>query len=342
MLRIGIIGLGTIAYIHQLAIEQNGLGELVAVSDIDSATHKDYDHLPFYNNYIDMLEKENLDVVHICLPHDLHVPIAKKCIEYGVHVFLEKPLALTYQEGKELAQVVSDNNSKLAICFQNRYNNTTKKLLEIFEEKSIEEIGQLKAVKGLVTWFRPESYYKEQPWRGELKRAGGGTITNQSIHTLDLMGLFGGAVNSCKGELLKLTDYDIEVEDTAVANYEFQNNVSGIYFATNAYVVNSSVELEVITTKKRYLIKDYKLYSFDTNDENGTLIASDDIFPGTKSYYGQGHNLSIETFYRAILDDTENYISINDALNSVLMVDLLKQSNKENKKVNIKELNYIG
>lgn len=337
LLRVAIIGLGTISYIHQLGIEQSERGELVAVCDTNPATQHDYAELPFYEDYEDMLEKENLDVVHICLPHDLHAPIAEKCVEHGVHVFLEKPLSLSYEEGVNLSEVASKCDYKVGVSFQNRYNRTTEELMDILENRPTSEIGKIKAVKGIVTWFRPESYYEAQPWRGELDRAGGGTIINQSIHTLDLMQLFAGKVESGQGKLMNLTDHDIEVEDTAVANYEFEDNISGMYFATNGYAVNSPVEIEVTTEKRRFVIRDYKLYEYKINNDDPKLITEDDIFDGTKSYYGQGHLLAIQSFYKAITEDTDDYITIEDALGSMLMIDLLRKSSKTNKKVYTKE-----
>ncbi|NLB99013.1 MAG: Gfo/Idh/MocA family oxidoreductase [Lactobacillales bacterium] len=328
MLRVAIIGLGTISYIHQLGIQQSGLGKLVAVCDSNPSTAGDYADLPFYDNCEEMLEKENLDVVHICLPHDLHAPIAQKCMEYGVNVFLEKPLSLTYEEGLNLSKAVSDSKYKLGVCFQNRYNRTTTKLIDILENQPVEEIGSIRAVKGVVTWFRPESYYEAQPWRGQLERAGGGTMINQSIHTLDLMHLFGGNPLTCNGHLLNLLDYKIEVEDTAVARYEFEENISGLYFATNSYAVNSPVELEVITERRRFVIKDYKLFEYKYNSDDGVLLESDDIFESTKSYYGQGHLLAIQTFYKAVINKTEDYIHIEDALGSMLMIDMMRKSNE--------------
>lgn len=338
LLRVAIIGLGTISYIHQLGIEESEHGELVAVCDTNPATQHDYAELPFYEDYEEMLEKENLDVVHICLPHDLHAPIAESCVEHGVHVFLEKPLSLSYKEGVNLAEVASKSDYKVGVSFQNRYNRTTEELMDILENRPASEIGKVKAVKGVVTWFRPESYYKAQPWRGEIDRAGGGTIINQSIHTLDLMQLFAGEIKSGKGKLMNLTDYDIEVEDTAVANYEFEDDISGIYFATNGYAVNSPVELEVTTEKRRFVIRDYKLYEYKINNDDPKLITEDDIFEGTKSYYGQGHLLAIQSFYKAITEDTDDYITIEEALGSMLMIDLLRESSKTNKKIYTKEL----
>ena len=341
MLRVAIIGLGTISYIHQLGIEESKMGELVAVCDTNPETKIDYPDVPFYEDYEEMLEKENLDVVHICLPHDLHAPIAEKCVEYGVHVFLEKPVSLTYSEGKKLSQVASTSEYKVGVCFQNRYNRTTKELVDILNNRPVSEIGEIRAVKGVVAWFRPESYYVAQTWRGEMDRAGGGTIINQSIHTLDLMHYFAGEIESCKGKVMNLTDYAIEVEDTAVANYEFEKGRTGIYFATNAYAVNSPVELEVVTTKRRYVIDNYKLYEYKSAGDVGSVITSDDIFAGTKSYYGEGLQLAIKKFYQAVINDTDDYIGIEDALGSMLMIDLLKKSSETEDTVYAEEITKI-
>ena len=56
-----------------------------------------------------MLEKENLDCVHICLPHYLHLPATKACVEKGVHVFQEKPLGLNTEEGLDLVKLEEEH-----------------------------------------------------------------------------------------------------------------------------------------------------------------------------------------------------------------------------------------
>lgn len=136
---------------------------------------------------------------------------------------------------------------------------------------------------------------------------------------------------------MNLLDYDIEVEDTATANYEFEDRVTGLYFATNAYAVNSTVELEVITEKRRFSINDNKLVEYNFNNEEGILIAEDEMFESTKSYYGLGHKVAIQSFYQAVIDDSDDYITIDDALNSMLMVDMLKLSSEEKRKTYAKE-----
>lgn len=329
MLKIGILGLGTISHIHKIAIEESSLGQLVAVCDEDPETHVNYQDYPFYSKLEEMLEQEDLDVVHVCLPHDLHVWAAKVCLKHDVHVLLEKPLALTYEEGKRLEQARASSQAKVAVCFQNRYNLTTQRLhQEVVHPKA----GALKAVKGIVAWSRPESYYTEQPWRGQLKRAGGGTIINQSIHTLDLMHYFAGDVLRAKAKLFNLLDYDIEVEDTAAARFEFEHDVSGLYLASNAYEENSSVDLEVVCENAKFTIKDYRLYRYVGQDEP-VLVCEDEQLATTKSYYGQGHKLCIESFYQALIDGTNDFVTIEDALPSMLMIDLMRLSSQTDQEV---------
>lgn len=161
----------------------------------------------------------------------------------------EKPLAVNAEEGLELVKLQRKYpNIKIGICFQNRYNATFQALHEIVESKTY---GEVIGVKGLVTWFRPESYYTDKPWRGQMATAGGGVLINQSIHTLDLMQFLCGKIASIKGTVSQLLDYDIEVEDTASAHIKFENKANGMFFATNANFGNSSVELQIIFEKDK-------------------------------------------------------------------------------------------
>ena len=103
MLKIAIIGLGTVSSVHYQGIQESRNGQLVAVCDTDESCRTIYEGIPFYTDVEEMLANEDLDIVHICLPHYLHYPITKLCIEHGVHVLQEKPLSLSYEEGLRTA-----------------------------------------------------------------------------------------------------------------------------------------------------------------------------------------------------------------------------------------------
>jgi predicted dehydrogenase len=337
VLKVAIIGLGDISKIHIKAIQANPNAKLTAVCDIDESLKNTVPDVHFYSDYQMMLEIEALDCVHICLPHYLHYPVTKACVEKGVHVLQEKPLALNSEEGLALARLEEDNmDVKICICFQNRFNETFEKLLEIVKSG---EYGQVMGIKGLVTWFRPNDYYEAKPWRGKMKYAGGGVMMNQSIHTLDLMQLIGGEVKAIKGSTTNLLNYDIEVEDTASARIQFENGASGLFFATIANSGNSSIELQILFENGKFTIKDSILTRLNENGKKEEII-EDAKLPGEKFYYGASHVKLINHFYSSIIHNDSNYVHVRDALTSIQMIDAICQSSKLQNEIKMERLEY--
>ncbi|MGY3717559.1 Gfo/Idh/MocA family protein [Sutcliffiella cohnii] len=330
MLKIAVIGLGDISQIHIPAIQANPNVQLVAVCDIDETKNVYDSSIQFYTDYESMLKNESLDCVHICLPHYLHYPVTKTCVEHGVNVFLEKPLGLNEQEGLELVKLEEANpNVKICVCFQNRFNETFEML---YDAVQTEKYGKVLGVKGLVTWYRPKSYYETKPWRGQMDLAGGGVMINQALHTVDLMQLLGGEIESIKGSIDQLLDYNIEVEDTATARIQFRNGATGLFFATNSNYGNSSVELQVIFEHGKLTIKDSILTRVDDEGKKERLI-EDSRLPGTKFYYGASHMKLIHHFYKCIANDTNDYIHAKDALPSLTIIDAIRKSSETNKRI---------
>lgn len=331
MLRVAIVGLGDIAVIHLNAIKNSNV-ELVAACDIDPSKQHMVPNANFYLDLDEMLEKEQLDVVHLCVPHDLHVPFASKCIAAKVHVMLEKPIGVNVADAKRLLDDSQAHpDTKVAICFQNRYNETIEYLKHLVTTNNY---GPLKGIKGLVLWSRTQSYYDVKPWRGEYEHAGGGVMINQSIHTLDLIQYFGGRIDYLKGITTHLTEMDIEVEDTACANIVFENGTIANYYATNAFALNTSVEFSLFFDAVTFSIIDSKLYQID-QEGNRTFLCEDAKLAGSKFYYGASHQKCIQAFYQAIEEESDHYISIADAMTSMEMIEAINHSSKTNEKVQL-------
>ena len=89
MLKAAVIGLGAISQTHIEAIRMMPDARLAAVCDIDPA--KRIQGIPFYTDIDTLCREVKPDVVHICLPHYLHVPVARRLASYGIHIFMEKP-----------------------------------------------------------------------------------------------------------------------------------------------------------------------------------------------------------------------------------------------------------
>lgn len=325
MLKVAIIGLGDISKIHIPAIQDSKKAELVATCDIDESLKDTVPAVPFYTDYEEMLEKESLDCVHICLPHHLHYPATKAFVEKGVHVIQEKPLARNAEEGMFLTELEEKyKDVKICISFQNRFNETFIKLKELVDSG---EYGEVKGIKGLVTWFRPKSYYDEKPWRGTFRQSGGGVMINQAIHTLDLMQIIGGEIDTIRGSIDNLFEYGYDVEDTATANIQFTNGATGLFFATVTNATNSSVEFQVLLEKGKLTIKDSILTK--TNEEGKKeKVMEDAKLPGKKFYYGASHDKLINHFYSCIENDTDDYIHVKDAQTSMEMISAIRRSSE--------------
>ena len=124
-LRIGIIGCGRIFPAHAQSIIRLDQAELVACCDTDagalSAACNEY-QVSGYSDYQEMLDKEALDAVHVCLPHYLHGEISRYALKKGVHVLCEKPMSITYEDALETVRVANEYKKMYGVIFQCRYN----------------------------------------------------------------------------------------------------------------------------------------------------------------------------------------------------------------------------
>lgn len=333
MLRVGVIGLGDISKVHIPVILNNLNAELIAVCDHDEEALNLDLNANKYLDYHEMLKKEELDVVHICLPHFEHVQVAMDLIEAGVAVFLEKPMGLNSEEAVKLQAFIDERQAKVCICLQNRLNETIEALKVLQRTKNV---GALKSIKGLVCWARTKEYYDAKPWRGKMATAGGGVMINQSIHTLDLMQYFGGEIASLKGSISQILDYGIEVEDTASVKIDFASGATGLFYATIANGKNTNVELEVDYENASYLIQDCCLYQVD-KDGSRIKLCEDAKFAGSKFYYGASHAKCIGEFYEALLLNHDHYIHAREGLIGIQMIDAIRESSDKKLKIQFKE-----
>lgn len=333
MKKAAIIGMGVISPIHIAAIQSNPEITLAAVCDIDESTKKGAPPgVPFYTDYKTMLREADLDVVHICLPHYLHVPVSMEAAEMGIHVFCEKPVALNKEQGEEfVAFEAAHPDIHIGICLQNRCNESVEMLKNLIDGG---EYGAVTGIRGTVPWYREKGYYEVQPWRGRWETAGGGCMINQSVHTLDLLYHLGGEIRELKAVTAQLLDYGIEVEDTAAARLTFANGAQGVFLATNANYKNEGVQISVQTEKADFAIMDNTLYRVQ-EDGSREKLCEDAKLPGTKFYYGASHQKMIDHFYAALEQNSQDYLHVRDALMSIRLIDAIQDSSRRGEAVSL-------
>lgn len=321
MKRAAVIGLGDISQIHLAAIAQDPNIELAAVCDEDPAARERAPRdVPFFTDYRELARTAQPDCVHICLPHFLHVPVSCYFAERGIAVLCEKPVAMNAPQAAEFtAFEAAHPDVKISICLQNRMNETVEALKEAIDSG---KYGRVTGTKGIVPWARTKEYYAVKPWRGKWQTAGGGCMINQSVHTLDLLYFLGGPVESLRASVTQLLDYGIEVEDTVTARLQYADGGHGLFMATNANYKNESVQIGVQLEKAEFIIENNVLYRLSA-DGARERICEDARMPGTKFYYGASHQKLISRFYRALEENTDDYIHVRDAEMSIRLIDAI-------------------
>jgi predicted dehydrogenase len=315
-----VIGCGDVSVVHLQAIEKLAGVELVGVCDTDAdraAAAAERYGVPRFADHRQLLAATRPDVVHVCTPHHQHVPVAIDCLDAGVGVLVEKPVAHTVAEADRLiAAARAHPGVKAGICLQNRYNAATR------AARALLDSGELGAVRGgsaTVLWHRDPAYYSARPWRGRVRDSGGGVLINQAIHTLDLMEWLLGDVAAVRGHTGRYAlDGVVDVEDTAHALLDHAGGARSVVFATVANVVDSPVTIEIATDRAVLVIRGDLTVSY--TDGRTETIAEPRPGTGGRAYWGASHELLIADFYRTLADPEPFWIGPQEGARSLRLV----------------------
>ena len=351
-LKVALIGCGRISNKHISAIRDlyDDI-KLVAVCDplIDklkntnktlseelTKANQAKDPINIFSNY-DTLLKEielgnlKLDLIILCTPSGYHAEQSIKAGKLGVNVCTEKPLATTLKDGIKLKDFFEKSNLNLFIVLQNRLNPTIQLL-----KKQIDSgrFGKLFLITSNVFWQRPQYYYDQAKWRG-TKKLDGGAMLNQSSHYVDLMCYLPNQKVKKISSFANTLGRNIEMEDTAVLNLEYENGAVGnlsLTMLTYPKNIEGSITLlgENGTVKVGGIaLNKIEIWDFENDHEDDKLI--NEVNYETKSVYGSGHF----SFYKEIIDilknKKSNSFSYKQGLLSLEVIMSAYNSIKENK-----------
>ena len=234
MLKFALVGCGRIAKRHSELLGHNQIknASLVAVCDIveEKARRlgKQFD-IPYYTDMDEMMSHESIDVVSVLSESGYHAKHVINLAKFGKHIVVEKPMALTLDDADKMIKSCDENNVKLFVVKQNRFNVPIVKLKEAMEAN---RFGKLVLGTIRVRWSRNQEYYDQSSWRGTWAMDGG-VLTNQASHHIDLLEWMMGDVESVFAKSTTAL-VDIEAEDTAIVTLKFRNGALGIIEATTA------------------------------------------------------------------------------------------------------------
>ena len=149
-LRVGLIGLGQMGSLHAQTWEKIASAHLVAIAEPNRALAGERigrRPIDWYPDHRTMLEREDIDAVCICAPSILHARIALDALDAGKHVFVEKPIATTLEDGLRMRSAAARARRKLVVGHIERFNPAVRKLTELVDEQHLGRIFRIHATR---------------------------------------------------------------------------------------------------------------------------------------------------------------------------------------------------
>jgi len=234
--RFGVIGCGNMGSAHAKMISQTKSRDfcLAAVADLNKAlaeaTAQANKAQAFDCGYA-MMDSGLVDAVIIAVPHYFHTPLALYAAKKGLHVLVEKPVAVTVGEARMVVAECRKRKVAMGVMFQNRNVPSMHKMKQLVAAGAIGEIYRAQMICS--NWYRTQFYYDSGAWRGTWDGEGGGILLNQAPHSLDLFQWIAGMPKRIIATVTT-RDHRIAVENTANAILDYGNGRTGYIFATTA------------------------------------------------------------------------------------------------------------
>ena len=222
-MKAAIIGLGKMGLLHTGLLNTLKNVEIKAIAEkegfLKKYIKKSFPELNVYDDYVEMFDKENLDVVYITTPISSHFPIINNAIDSGINFFVEKPFVKNFKEAKILCNRLRDSNIGNAVGYNLRFSNTFEYCKNLLTSNVL---GDIEFVDASI--YISNIFSKPSGWRFRNSESGGGVLIQLGCHLVDLIRWFFGEIEKVKGNVKSLYS---PVDDVAHFKMEFENGAKG-------------------------------------------------------------------------------------------------------------------
>ncbi len=258
-IRIGIVGAGNMGAAHARTLLEGrvpGL-ELVAMANRGADRLAPFPQVAHFSGARELIAARCVDALLVATPHTDHLPSALAALRAGLHVLVEKPLAVHAGEARRLARAAAVRPRQVFAAMFNL--RTDRRFQRVRELVHAGELGPVRRVNWILTnWYRTQAYYDSADWRGTWAGEGGGVLLNQCPHNLDLLQWIVGMPVRVRAFCGFGRFHDIEVEDDVTAYLEFPGGATGV-FVTSTGETPGSNRLEITGDRGRILLEGDRL-----------------------------------------------------------------------------------
>jgi len=361
---LGIIGLGAQGGMYAKFIKDDMVPnmEIGAICDIDTSkkdiVESDYPDVPFYEDYIEMMESGDVDAVVTTVPHYLHPEMGIEALKRDIHALVEKPAGVYTKQVKELNEFAQTKPEvTFGIMFNQRNNPLYKKIKEIVDSG---DIGKIRRTNWIITtWWRPQPYYDQSAWRATWGGEGGGVLVNQAPHQLDLWQWICGVPESVYSKVSYGFRRNIAVEDEVTAVVDYGDGATGTFITATHDLVGTD-RFEILGDKGKIVVDGSQVATVtrlkkpeqELSSEMGMedvkklfmgQMNMDDLYTQEtiefESAWGEQHAGVLENFAANILEGTPLLAPGSDGINSVRLANAIHLSSWTGEEVSLKDLN---
>lgn len=341
MIKVAIIGAGAIADAHINAyLKFPERCEIVAISDIYSEKAKEkaknYNlEISIYEDYKELLDNPDIDLVSICTPPYTHAPLAVDLLNHDKHVLVEKPMASSLKETDEMIHAAEKNNKILSVVAQNRFRTPMMKLKSTLETKLMGEIVHTQVDS---YWWRGHSYY-DLWWRGTWEKEGGGPTLNHAVHHIDALQWMIGMPIEVQAIMTNTSHDNAEVEDLSIAILRYKNNSLA---QVTSSVVHHGEEQQLIFQGRNAKVSVPWTLKASKSQENGFPVNDKELEKKIQDYYDnlpevkhQGHEGQIDDVLSAIEKGEDALIDGVQGRNTLELITAIYKSASTGEKVTL-------
>lgn len=336
-MKYALIGCGRIATNHVKAALNNDL-EIVGLCDVipekieeimEKHDLQNNEKIGKYTDYKEMLDQVKPELVSIATESGNHAEIALYCIDKGIHLIIEKPMAMSIEDANKIIDKSKEKGVKVSSCHQNRFNVAIQEMRKAVEGG---RFGRISHGSIHVRWNRGKGYYDQASWRGTWAEDGG-ALMNQCIHGIDLLRwMMGDEIEEVYGATRQQFHDYLEAEDLGMAVVKFKNGTIGtIEGTTNVYPKNLEETLYMFGEKGTVKIGGTSTNNIDVwefADETEEDAKNKGLEEATSNVYGNGHTDLFADVIDAIKTDRAPYVDAVAGRNALELVLAIYKSQK--------------
>lgn len=338
-IHVGILGGGNISRTHARAASEIEGVKVVAIGGHNrekveqlAATHQ----ACACTDVPTFFQHRPMDMVLIGSPSGLHAAQGIQAARQGLHVLVEKPIAINTQQTDQLIAECANAGVQLGVFFQDR---TAPDSVRLKQWLAAEQLGKPFLVSARVKWYRPPSYYSASRWRGTQALDGGGALMNQGVHTIDLLLWLMGGIRKVYAKAITAL-HNIEVEDTLIATLEFANGAIGTLEATTSVYPGYARRLELTGSQGTVIMENDLILAADLRQPLKDFLAVKPEPVGERAVSptvsdSSGHRRVIEDFVQALATGRPPLCNGQEARRSVEVVTALYQSSQTGEAVTL-------